>query len=95
MGAKPEVKIKVGDLVVFRPNPYEEYYDWFYDEEYKPNRLGLGVVLEVVYEYAIVYHNDSPQMDSICVFKVLWNKAKIIRWEFSEDLTKAQGSTDG
>tara|TARA_B100000424_G_C22724516_1_gene393289 strand:- start:214 stop:501 length:288 start_codon:yes stop_codon:yes gene_type:complete len=95
VGVGKEVKIKVGDLVMYRANPYEQYYDWYYDEEYKPDYLGVGVVLEVVYEYAVIYHNDSPQMDSICVFKVLWNKAKIIRWEFSEDLTKVQGSKDG
>ena len=90
MEAGSEIKIKVGDLVVYRTNPYEQYYDWFYGEEHKPDRLGVGVVLEVVYEYAVVYHGEEPQMDSICVFKVLWNKAKIIRWEFSEDLVKAQ-----
>lgn len=95
MEVRKEVKIKVGDLVVYRSNPFDDYYDWYHDEECKPDHLGVGVVLEVVYEYAVIYHNDSPQMDSICVFKVLWNKAKIIRWEFSEDLAKVQGSKDG
>ena len=94
MEVRSKVKIKVGDLVSYRASRYDEYYDWFRDEEDDPSFLGLGVVLEVVYEYAIIYHNESPKMDSICVFKVLWNKAKIIRWEFSEDLMKAQGSED-
>ena len=95
MEVRSKVKIKVGDLVVYRANRYDEHYDWLYAEDHEPNFLGLGVILEVVYEYAIVYHNDSPKMDSICVFKVLWNKAKVIRWEFSEDLVKAQGSESG